>query len=273
MLLIKEEFVGGEKYRRAVELGGYDAIGLWLAMKRYCSIYPDTVGFVPNEELDGLPGAPRGARRKALQALIQCGRLLPGGQRGTGLVEAVAGGWKLHDYLDHSAPPEEIELRREKARLKKQSYREHKRRELAAVRRLAGELSPGTSGDTEGDSPGDIEGDSPPDTGGTVLAGARPHEGARVPAPTRGRALPNPTQPNPTKKNLPRLASTIREPQRIEAGPAHRQFAAEHGLELEPFLAQLRQAPSTEALSDDEIRTRLAGMLVQAVERRLGGAA
>lgn len=297
MILIKEEFVGGEKWRRAVELGGGDAIVLWLAMKRYCSQYADTEGFVPNEELDGLPGAPRGARRKALQALLGCGRLLPGGERGPGLVDSVEGGWQLHDYADHCAPLEEIELRREKQRLKKQAYREGKRRELAAVRRLAAELDappfethplgrdtggqPGDSpGDTEGDSPGDSRGTVPRTPRGTVLAGARPPEHAQARACARVGAHPNPTQPN--QKNLRRLASAIREPRGqpgelghhpVEACAAHRQFADEHGIELEPLLAELRAAPSTAALSGDEIRTRLAAMLARAVEQPLGGAA
>lgn len=282
MILIKEEFVGGEKWRRAVKLGGSDAIALWVAMKCYCSLHPDTEGFVPDEELDALPGAPRGARRRALQALIKCGRLLLAGERGTGLVEVAPGGWRLHDYLDHSAAPEEIELRREKARIKKQTYREHKRIELAAVRRFAGELagadSPGgQQGDTEGDSPGDNRGTVP----GDVLAGAPPHEGARAPAPTRAGAHPSPALPNPTHKNLRSLASTIRDHRAgelgnpVEASAAHRQFAAEHGLELEPFLAQLRGEPGTVALSKDEIRTHLAALLEQAAERRqaIGGAA
>ncbi len=81
MILIKEEFIGGPKFRRAVKLGGSDAIVMWLALKCYCSQHPDTEGFVPAEELDDLPGAPRRAD-KALQALIECGRMLPGGERG-----------------------------------------------------------------------------------------------------------------------------------------------------------------------------------------------
>src|SRR5262245_19114279 len=288
MILIKEEFVGGEKWRRAVELGGSDVIALWVAMKCYCSIHPDTEGFIPDEDLDGLPGAPRGARRKALQALIGCGRLLPGGERGPGLVEGAEGGWQMHDYGDHSAPPEEIELRKEKQRLKKQAYRETKRRELDALRGLTesgdtwgqsrgqpGGQSRGQPGDSPGDSQGTVPGDDP--------ARACPPESARAPAPARVGAHPNPTQPNP-QKNLRRLASGIRGARArpgerghpVEASAAHRQFAAEHGLELEPFLEQLRDAPSTAGLTEGEIGQRLAAMLVQAAERQreaVGGAA
>jgi hypothetical protein len=293
MILVKEEFIGGEKWRRAVKLGGSDAIVLWVAIKCYCSQHPDTEGFVPGEELEALPGAPRGARRKALQALLECGRLLPGGDRGPGLLEPAEGGWILHDYLEHSASPEEIELRRARARLRKQDYRERTRRELAAVLRLTADLGtpalappPLEAGDTVGHVP-HVPWDTSGDTGGTVprddLAGACPREGERVPAPTRASAHPNPTQPNPTQKSLRSLASTIRDPRAppgelrhpVEACAAHRQFAADHGLDVEPLLAELRAAPGTAGLSSDEIRTRLAGMLEAAAEVRqaIGGAA
>jgi hypothetical protein len=296
MILVKEEFVGGEKWRRAVKLGGSDAIVLWLAMKCYCSQHPDTEGFVPGEEIEALPGAPRGARRKALQALLECGRLLPGGGRGTGLVEPAEGGWKLHDYLDHSASPEELELRRAKAALRKQTYRESKRRELDAVRRLSADLGappPLGAGDTAGHVPRDtrghvphVEGDIAGDTGGTVSrdgpTGAGPHEGAHGPALTRAGAHPSPTQPSPTqpKKSLRSLASTIRDPRvelgrPVEACAAHRQFAAEHGLDVEPILAELRAAPGTACLSADEIRAQVGALLLSAAEQRqaIGGAA
>jgi hypothetical protein len=283
MILIKEEFVGGEKWRRAVKLGGSDVIALWLAMKCYCSSHPDTEGFVPNEELDGLPGAPRGARRKALQALIECGRLLPCGGRGAGLVEVAQGGWQMHDYLDHSAAPEEIELRRQKARLRKQSYRESKRRELDAVRRLAGELAEGTPGDmshgTSGDIPGDTSGDGSETVPRDDLAGASPSASASVPAPARAGAHSSPTHSSPTHKKSLTRPSTIRgaraRPHPVEACAEHRLFAAENGLELEPVLAELRASPSTAGLSADEIRTRLASLLMTAAEQRqaIGGAA
>lgn len=285
MILVKEEFVGGEKWRRASKLGGSDAIVLWLAMKCYCSQHPDTEGFVPGEEIEALAGAPRGARRKALQSLIDCGRLLPDGARGPGLVETVEGGWRLHDYLEHSASPEAEALRRAKARLRKQDYRDRTRRELASVQRLTAELG---AGDTAGHVPS-VSRDTSRDTGGTVsrdgLAGAGPREGAHDPAPTRASAHPSPTLPSPTqpKNSLRSLASTIREPRApgselrrpVEACPAHRQFAAEHGLDVEPFVAELDADPSTATLSADEIRARLAGLLMTAAEQRqaLGGAA
>jgi len=310
MILIKEEFIGGEKFRRAGKLGGSDAIVMWLAMKCYCAMHPSTEGFVPDEDLDGLPGAPRRAR-PALQALLGCGGLLPGGARGAGLVEAAQGGWQLHDYLDHSAPPEDLELSRARARARKQIYREQKRRELAAL--LSSEakalgpsrdcpaLSPGHLGDTAGDSAGHLDGtardiqgdktrDGPP--------GAPPPEGAGARAPTRGhaRSQPNPTQPN--LKTLSALTSKIRDPRGRARGPAvlgdllgvapqaeapptvvaslepceaHRQFAAEHGVDLERIVADVRTAPGGAALTPDDARARIAGRLMSATtEQRQG---
>jgi hypothetical protein len=280
MILIKEEMIGGEKWRRADELGGSDALVLWLALKCYCSQHPDTEGFIPSEVLGKLPGAPRKGKR-ALEALIACGRLLPNGERGPGLVEVVAHGWKLHDYLDHAPAPEEIELRREKARLRKQTYRDSKRRELAAVRRFAAELpllgeAQPEGGDPMGhvpwdtrDKPGDTEGDVP----GVSLAGAPPHEGARVPAPARALAQPNPTQPNQTKKSLSRLSSTIRDPLRVEPSLAQLQFANDHAVEIEPLLALVRSDAAASCLSADEAQARLGALLESAAARAIGGAA
>lgn len=281
MILIKEEMIGGEKWRRAVALGGSDAIVLWLALKCYCSQHPDTEGFVPDEVIaQGLPGAPR-RTGKALDALVGCGRRLPDGKRGPGLIDHAQHGWRLHDYLDHAASPEEIELRREKARLRKQTYRESKRRELEAVRRLSAALGePPLAGHPIGDTAGhvpwdmrDTEGDNPGDIPGVSPAGARPPGGARVCGPARAGARPNPAQPSPNQKTLERLLVAIREPRElgptVEACPAHRQFAAEHGLELGALLDELRGEPASAGLSRDQLRARLGELL----ERAAGGAA
>jgi hypothetical protein len=197
LIVIKEEFVGGEKWRRAVKLGRCDAIAMWLALKCYASQHPSSAGFVPDEDIEELPGAPR-APRKALQALVECGRLLPGGGRGPGLVEPVECGWQLHDYLDHSQAPEELELRREKARLKKQKQREEQRRELELVRSQTRDLSPGQAGDSEGqvsgDTPRDSDEDVPDDVPRDALAGVR------TPGPASARMGARP-QPSPALSN------------------------------------------------------------------------
>jgi hypothetical protein len=297
MILIKEEFVGGPKYRRAVTLGGSDAIAMWLALKCYCSQHPDTQGFVPAEDLAELPGAPRRSG-KALQALIDCGRLLPGGERGAGLVEATEGGWQMHDYGDHAPAPEETELRREKARLRQQAHRENKRRELAAVKRLRVDLAqvPAGEGVTQPVTPGarDNPCDLSRDAGGVSPPGGRPREGA----PTRAGALPSPTLPNPPQPNLKTLrglSSTIRDPRgrtrtpaplgpeppedrppeaaaALEISAAHRQFAADYGVDPEAVLAELESDPGTAELTPAEVQTRLAARLITAASQRVGAA-
>jgi len=206
MIVIKEEFVGSDKYRRAAKLGGSDAIVLWLALKCYASKYPRTLGFIPSEAIADLPGAPK-RTRKAFDALLACGELLPSGERGAGLVEWVDGGWQLHDYLDHSVAPEELELRKEKARLKKQRQRAEQRQELEELREIGeaieglgqrGDMSPGTDG---GHVPGTPRGDN---------GGASPRAGARPPASASPR-VPNPTLPSPPhfSKEMRRTSSDL----------------------------------------------------------------
>lgn len=99
MITIKEEFVGGEKWKRAVKLGKADAILMWLALKRYAAEHTETEGFIPDEDIDELPGAPRAAR-KALDALVTCGALRRDGSRAQGLLLQVDGGWQLLDEGD-----------------------------------------------------------------------------------------------------------------------------------------------------------------------------
>lgn len=167
MITIKEEFVGGRKWRRAIELGGADTILLWLAMKRYAAEELSN-GFVPNDELDHLPGAPS-SPRDALQALLECGKVKEDGTRGAGLVDPHPRGWQLHDYLDHANSAEQEAVRKEKARKRKADYR-------------AGHRTGRPAGQGDGTDHGTSH--------GTDVSG---------PPGARGRAhKPNPTQPNPT---------------------------------------------------------------------------
>lgn len=282
MIVIKEEFVGSEKFCRAVKLGRSDAIVMWLALKCYAAAHPASEGFVPNEDVDALRGAPRAAR-KALQALVACGRLLPDGTRSQGLVEPAPGGWQLHDYLDHSVTPEEIELRRERARLKKQRQRADQRQELEQLRGIRhavdgmgkpGDMSPGQKGDRPGRVPGDMSrltpGDAPhlsPETGRE-----------RAPAPARGHARPPlpPSPPQPTFKTLD-LMNESAGPGPVSVAGArvlddpivaeHRRFAAEHGLDIDAIASEVAADPQV-AFSAESLRHALSTRLMDAAAKR-----
>jgi hypothetical protein len=121
MITIKEEFLAGVKAQRAIALGGGDAIVMWLALKGYAASHP-TDGFIPDEDVDRLPGAPKNAR-KMLKCLGECGAVQRDGTRGAGLVDKVEHGWQLHDYLDHATSSLDVEQRRERERLRKATER------------------------------------------------------------------------------------------------------------------------------------------------------
>jgi hypothetical protein len=281
MIVIKEEFVGSEKYRRAVKLGRSDAIVMWLALKCYASLHATSEGFIPDEDLDELPGAPRAAR-KALQALVACGRLLPDGTRSQGLVEPAPGGWQLHDYLDHSVSPEELELRRERARLKKQRQRADQRQELETLRAVRhavdgmgkpGDMSPGQQGDRRGHVPGDK---SRPTPGATPSLSPEDGRGG-APAPARGHARPPPlpSPPQPTFKSLD-LINESPEPGPISVASArmpdpidteHRRFAAEHELDIDAIAFELCADPAT-PFGAEALRHALTKRLMDAAAAR-----
>lgn len=291
MIVIKEEFVGGEKHSRAMKIGGGDAIAMWLALKCYASLHPAAEGFIADEDIDTLAGAPR-RPRKALQALVECGRLLPDGQRGPGLVDPVEGGWRLHDYLDHSVSPEEEELRRTRARLKKKRQRDEKRRELEQLRELElrgqGGHVPGTQGDMSrgtgwGDTGGHVPGTSPRDS----LARLRPPG----PGPTGD---PNPPQPNfkssaPLRRNYQESRASAGEPTSLgrllelpkrELPPPdpraeHLRFAEGYGLDLDDIEAQCHADPGFQTLGASEQRQAVTKALLGAAAERecVGGAA
>jgi hypothetical protein len=124
MITVKEEFLGDDKTKRAIKAGGYEALAMWLALKRYCAEHL-TDGFIPDEDIDDLPDAPPNPRKR-LQALVGCGRLQRDGSRGNGLVDAVENGWQLHDYLHHASSRAQEEQRREKARTRKERWQERR---------------------------------------------------------------------------------------------------------------------------------------------------
>jgi len=116
-----DAFIGHHKTRRAVR-SGWEALGMWLALRTYVALHL-TDGFIPDEEIDELPSAPK-APRKWLKVLVECGRPERDGTRGPGLLDPVDGGWMLHDYGDHALSADEIRRRRDYARDRKCKQRQ-----------------------------------------------------------------------------------------------------------------------------------------------------
>lgn len=117
---IDDQFLGHHKVKRALRSGA-EALQMWLAMRTYVAIN-NTGGFIPDEDLDDLNGKP-GTPRKWVAVLVNCGKPLPNGGRGAGLVDEVPGGWELHDYSDHGLSPEEIEHKRKLSRDRQRRWR------------------------------------------------------------------------------------------------------------------------------------------------------
>lgn len=213
MITLKEEWLTEEKTERAIELGGEGVVRMWLALKSYAA-RKLTDGFVPDEAIDTLRGAPKRPRR-LLQALVDCGLQKPDGSRGSGLVDKVEHGWQLHDYLDHAVSADEETERREKERRRKQTYRAIKR--LAALagvtfdevrRRFPGDADAEAIEDLiEGIESGDMSWDSPGTNGRDNVPGQRTGQSrgtsrAGTPSGARtrdARARPRAPQPSPAQ--------------------------------------------------------------------------
>jgi hypothetical protein len=185
LITIKEEFVGCTKWLRAVELGGSDAIVMWLVLKGYAASNP-TDGFIPDEDIERLPGKPK-QWRKAMKALEDCGRKQPDGTRSAGLLDRVQHGVQLHDYLDHAPSSAEVEERRRKERERKRAQRGTR---------------PGTRPGTTGGTDGGTDGGTPSGTTGGTDDGTTDGTAHHVPAPPPARTRV-PTQPDSTQPDLP----------------------------------------------------------------------
>lgn len=200
MITVKEEFLTSEKTIRAMRDGGPAVVVMWLALKGYAA-RKNTGGFIPDEAVDDLQGAPRRSR-VLLKALVECGLPQRDGARGPGLVDKIDHGWQLHDYDDHGTSQTDEEIRREKAKLKKRRQREEREAELARLR--GANSSPPANGDNRGQCPGDdmgTEADSVPGTENRDLAGA----------PARTRA-PAGSQPSPAQPSRSGLSADLKSP-------------------------------------------------------------
>lgn len=190
MITVKEEFLSNVKTQKAIKLGGYSVLAVWLAMKAYVS-ESNSGGFVPAEALPALPGIPK-SWQKPLKALVECGKVKPDGTVGPGLVEPVDHGYSLHDYDDHGTPPEVEELRRRKARQQKKARRAwlaHDRGEcLADCPHCVRGHGPDMSGECPANIGPDMSADCPPDApraGAGALPRLRAGTGASQPSPAQ----------------------------------------------------------------------------------------
>ncbi len=124
MITIKEELISSSKLRRAIKLGGHEAVTLWLALKAYAACHP-TDGFVPADIIES-ESERLGIKKheKALRALLDCGSLCADGSRGAGLVDEHDHGCVLHDYLDHAMSSDELVERQMKDRERKRLQRD-----------------------------------------------------------------------------------------------------------------------------------------------------
>lgn len=248
MITVKEEFLTCDKTRRAVEAAGSDAIVMWLAMKAYCSEHL-TNGFIPEEEIGKLPGAPKRRRSRALRALVECGRVDETGQRGAGLVDRTEHGWRLHDYLDHSECADDLRLKRAQETARKRAYRAKKRAEIEeSVRMSRAGQDTGQPRDTTGQS-------VPPSAncpGRDSCARARPQ--------------PSPAQPyDPTREGDPRPDSVGM------AAPALGTLPASQRPEYRAYERQWAGIPT--ALADDWEPTQAHQELADERGRDLGAEA
>jgi hypothetical protein len=114
-------FLSHHKTVRAIRKGA-DALQMWMALRTYVAVNT-TDGDIPDEDIDDLPGAPKNPRRW-LTVLVECGKPLPGGGRGAGLVDPIDGGWKLHNYDRHGLSAAEVERRKDAARERKKKWAE-----------------------------------------------------------------------------------------------------------------------------------------------------
>lgn len=117
---IDDKFLGHHKTKRALRKGA-EALQMWLALRTYVATN-ETDGFIPDEDIDDLSGAPR-SPRKWLRVLVECGKPLTGGGRGAGLVDPVENGWRLHNYGKHGLTREQIEARRKATRERVERWR------------------------------------------------------------------------------------------------------------------------------------------------------
>jgi hypothetical protein len=278
MILVKEEFLPGSKIQTAISEGGWEVLGVWLALKGYAASHP-TDGFVPDGQLDRLPGAPRHMRR-LVEHLVNCGDVGPDGVRGAGLVDKVDHGWQLHDYLDHAQNADDLSERKERDRRRKRAERAMRKlakacgTSFADVRRvfpgvvepeeLEGALDAVESGGYSLDDIADARRNRPRTVDGRAAdvpvdeSADSPERTSRAhvhaPARTHTQAQPNPTQPSEdslgepqrpparSREDFRRFEASFQDrlPESWQAGAEHERLAKAKGLDVVEETAKFR---------------------------------
>lgn len=223
---IDDQFLGHHKTVRALRKGA-EALQMWLAIRTYVAIN-NSDGIVPDEDIDDLPGAPK-SPRKWLAVLVECGKPVPGEGRGPGLVDAVDGGWRLHDYRDHGLSPDEIERRKELSRERQRRWRES--RVPNASRNGVTHSPPNAvtnpSSDASGDTPDPIRSDPKIDPS--------LHGGAKDLSGHGGRDETDPPRPSrEISVGARRFAESLNTeaPEELEFTEQHRELARAAGVDL-----------------------------------------
>jgi hypothetical protein len=251
LITIKEEFLQHEKLVRAVAIAGYEALGVWLAIKAYCSVKL-TDGFIPKKDILALrlpkPLPPK-TLEKAIDALVNCGDEGRDGSRGAGLLDVEPTGYQMHDYLDHSSAREEVELRREKARIKKQRQRDDARRQLELLRAAREGHQPPSPRLSPGDNPRDSAEDNPGDAPGVSPSGTRAPATRTRPSP----AQPSPKDPSETTTQRP--ANLKHEPPKVVVAASDQRIPCPADLDLTPEQrASLEISPGIPGWAIDQMR-------------------
>jgi hypothetical protein len=211
MITIKEELVYGPKLRRAIKVGGHEAVTLWLGLKEYAATHP-TDGFVPTDAIEN--AAERlGIGKKldrALAGLKECGELGPDGTRGAGLVDDHEHGAMLHDYGDHAMSADE-QVERKLRQAERKQVQRYRAKCFAILVMERGWSSEDADQELRGLSlpelkarHRDMSQDVPRDTGDISEdpeGGVPPVSPAPAPAPVSAPArAPSPPQPDPPPK-------------------------------------------------------------------------
>jgi hypothetical protein len=112
-LQLDDRILDHPKFIRAVNLGGSEAVHLWLGLRAYCGQLL-TDGLIPSDMIGEVRGPKEPRRRAAALAALKA----------AGLVDPDPEGVRMHDYLQWSASRDDITSRRKSARERQTRHRD-----------------------------------------------------------------------------------------------------------------------------------------------------